>query len=92
LLDAHSPGSEFQIEVDGQLAPAKSGDTVAAALVRAGVFVLRYTQRGEPRGLFCGMGVCFECSVTIDGVPGQRACVTAARPGMRVDTGKGRVN
>ncbi len=91
-MKSQSPASEFEIEVDGRAAPARAGDTVAAALVRAGISTFRYTERGRPRGLFCGMGVCFECLVTIDGVPDQRACITLARSGMRVSTGKDRVS
>jgi len=43
---------------------------------------MRTTRAGDPRGLFCGMGVCFDCLVIVDGVPGTRACVTWARDGM----------
>jgi predicted molibdopterin-dependent oxidoreductase YjgC len=75
----------FNIEVDGHSLPARPGQTVAAALMAAGRLILRYTDSGAPRGLFCGMGVCFECLVTIDGVSGRRACMTPARPGMRVN-------
>ncbi len=74
----------FNIAVDGQLIPARHGQTIAAALMAAGRRVFRRTQSGAPRGLFCGMGVCFECLVTVDGVAGQRACITPARPGMQI--------
>ena len=74
----------FDLEVDGQPIPAHRGQTIAAALMAAGRRTFRHTRSGAPRGLFCGMGVCFECRVTVDGVAGQRACITLARPGMRV--------
>jgi predicted molibdopterin-dependent oxidoreductase YjgC len=74
----------FLIEVDGETVAAQPGQTVAAALTAAGRRTLRHTLAGSPRGVFCGMGVCFECVVTIDGLPNQRACMTQARAGMRV--------
>jgi len=76
-----------EILLDGQPIPALEGETVAAALASAGRVELRRTQRTEPRGLYCGMGACFECRVTIDGVPGQRACLATVKAGMRVTTG-----
>ena len=42
---------------------------------------------GRPRGLFCGIGICFDCLITVDGVPNQRACLVPVRPGMRLETG-----
>ena len=78
--------SKFDIEVDGRLVPAEPGQTVAAALIGAGIAVFRYTPSGAPLGVFCGMGVCFDCLVTVDGLADQRACVTPVRPGMRVQT------
>jgi predicted molibdopterin-dependent oxidoreductase YjgC len=74
----------FHIHVDGRPLPAYEGQTVAAALLAGGWRVLRHTPSGTPRGLFCGMGVCFDCLVTIDGVPDQRACMTLVRPGMEI--------
>lgn len=64
------------------------GETVAGALLAAGIRTLRRAEiSGDPRGLFCGMGVCFECRMMIDGQPNTRACMTTVRPGMRVRTG-----
>jgi hypothetical protein len=58
---------------------------VAAALTAAGVRAWRTTRRQErPRGLFCGIGVCFDCLLTIDGRPAQRACLVPVRDGMIV--------
>ncbi len=74
----------FTIEVNGRPVPARPGQTVAAALLAAGQRILRHTPSGAPRSLFCGMGVCFDCLVEIDGLSGVRACVTPARPGMRI--------
>ena len=74
----------FNVDVDGQTITAHDGQTIAAALLAAGRRVFRHTLTGQPRGLYCGIGVCFECAVTVDGVAGQRACVTRVRPGMRI--------
>jgi predicted molibdopterin-dependent oxidoreductase YjgC len=78
--------SKFNIEVDGHLVPAEPGQTVAAALIGAGIAVFRHTPTGAPRGVFCGMGVCFDCLVMVDGLAEQRACMTPVRQGMRVQT------
>ena len=73
--------------VDGQRLEAEATANLAAALLAAGQRRLRTTARtGEPRGVFCGMGVCFDCLVTVDGRPGVRACLTRVRDGMRVET------
>ena len=69
---------------EGRRVDAFEGETVAAALTAAGVRTFRIDDRGEPRGLFCGMGVCFDCLVRIDGRASQRACMTKVEPGMRV--------
>jgi predicted molibdopterin-dependent oxidoreductase YjgC len=75
----------FNILVDGQTIPARQGQSVAAALLAAGERVFRRTKQGRPRGLFCGMGVCFECLVAVNGLAGQRACLTPVQPGMQVE-------
>ena len=73
--------------VDGVDVSAFAGETVAAVLLASGTRVLRRTARaGLGRGLFCGMGVCFECLVTVDGRPNVRACVTPVLEGMSVVT------
>ncbi|KJF65337.1 hypothetical protein RS75_23690 [Rhizobium nepotum 39/7] len=68
----------------------KAGDTVAAALLAAGVNHTRaHPVTGEPRTAYCMMGVCFECLVAIDGIPNRQACQTRLRDGMRVDLQRG---
>lgn len=79
-------GEPFAIEVDGTPITAYPGETIAAALAAAGRRQLHTGTDGSPRGLYCGIGVCYSCLVTVDGVPGVRACVTLAQPGMRVQT------
>ncbi len=81
-------GSEQPITftVDGEPFSAYPGDTIAGALYAAGKRVWRHSRSGEARGIFCGMGVCFDCLVTVDGQPDQRACQTLVKPGMAVTT------
>ena len=75
---------------DGDPVPFTGGQSVGAALTAAGVTSVRRTRRqGRPRGLFCGIGVCFDCLLRIDGAPNQRACLVAAGPGMVVQTQDG---
>jgi sarcosine oxidase subunit alpha len=74
------------ILVDGRAAAVPRGVTVAAALLGLGVPAFRTSVTGEPRGPLCAMGSCFECRVTIDGVPSRRACLTLCRDGLEVTT------
>jgi sarcosine oxidase subunit alpha len=62
--------------------------TVAAAVLNSDIKAFRNSVTGEPRGPVCGMGICFECRVTIDGVRHQRSCTIIAREGMEVVTGE----
>lgn len=84
------PRPRFTFRWGEELIEAREGDSIAAALLAAGIRVLRETPTiGQPRGLYCGMGVCFDCVVSIDGVPNQRACVVPARPGAVVRAQQG---
>lgn len=62
------------------------GSMVSAAILKSGVNTFRRSVTGEPRGPLCGMGICFECRVTIDGEPHSRSCQTVCRNGMDVRT------
>jgi sarcosine oxidase subunit alpha len=77
---------EIEIVVNGRVVRSLAGSTVAAALLGAGVSTFRRSVRGDPRGPLCGMGICYECRVTIDGVPQQRACLVPITTGMTVTT------
>jgi sarcosine oxidase subunit alpha len=76
-----------EINVNGRAVRADKGSTVAAALLSLGESTFRISESGEPRAPLCGMGTCYECRVTIDGVEQQRACLVRVRPGMRVLAG-----
>ena len=77
--------STVTVTFAGRTLQARDGQSVAAALTAAGVRSWRTTRQGErPRGLFCGIGACFDCLLTIDGRPAQRACLVPVRDGMIV--------
>ena len=81
--------SQFNIEFtfDGEKIYAITGQSVAAALLSADQRILRKTRfNNNERGVFCGIGVCFDCLVVIDGITNQRACLIEAKPGMKVQT------
>jgi predicted molibdopterin-dependent oxidoreductase YjgC len=81
-------GQQVDLTIDGQSVQAYAGETVAAVLLASGKLIFRRTEQNHaPRSLFCGMGICFDCLVTIDGVPNIRACLTPVAEDMVVETG-----
>ena len=81
------PGAALlTITVDGEAVPAYPGETVATVLLAAGRRTFRHTDHAAPRGLFCGMGICYDCLVTVDGQPDVRACMTTVQAGMAIET------
>ena len=82
-------GKRVRLRVDGRPVTAYSGETVFAALLAEGIRALRQPSKDQAktaRGGFCGMGVCQECRLMVDGLPDQRACMTEVRDGMEVVT------
>jgi predicted molibdopterin-dependent oxidoreductase YjgC len=78
------------LSFDGRDVPFVPGQTVGAALTAAGIRSWRTTRvQGRPRGLFCGIGVCFDCLVVAEGRPNQRACLLLAQNGMTLTTQEG---
>jgi D-hydroxyproline dehydrogenase subunit gamma len=75
------------ITIDGRSVSVTAETSVAAALMMSGHAGARKSVSGEPRGPLCGMGICFECRVTVDGEPQVRGCQTLCRDGMEVETG-----
>jgi predicted molibdopterin-dependent oxidoreductase YjgC len=79
------PRPAVTIDLDGEAVAARDGDTVAAAVLAAGVGYSRTTPvSGRPRLPYCMMGVCFDCLMEIDGVPNRQACMVRVRDGMKV--------
>lgn len=78
-------GREVGLVVDGRPTVAYEGETVAAVLVADEGLRTRRTAGGASRGIFCGIGVCFECLVVVDGVANTRACMTLVADGMVVE-------
>jgi len=74
----------IRILVNGTALDVPEGVSLAAALLNAGYSSFRNSVGGEARGPICGMGICFECRVTLDGVTGTRACLEPVREGMEV--------
>ncbi|HTZ38442.1 MAG TPA: (2Fe-2S)-binding protein [Stellaceae bacterium] len=75
---------EFHFTFEGRPVAAREGQSVAAALIAAGERCLRIDEAGRPKGVVCGIGVCWECRCSIDGKPDIRACMTPAQAGMAV--------
>jgi D-hydroxyproline dehydrogenase subunit gamma len=89
-IDTHGVvqrGTKVTFTIDDVPTEAFAGETVAAALYAGRQRILRYTSRSSSaRGVYCGMGVCFDCLVEINGRPNIRACMTPVQEGMTVRT------
>jgi predicted molibdopterin-dependent oxidoreductase YjgC len=84
-IEKLAPGAPLTVMVNGRPIQVRAGETVHAALVTGGFLALRKSRLlGDPRGAFCGMGACYECLVTINAVPHQRACMRLVEPGMEI--------
>jgi D-hydroxyproline dehydrogenase subunit gamma len=85
-LPAVTRGEPVTITVNGRPVDAYEGESIAAALLAAGRRVFRHTLvQQAPRGFFCGMGICYDCLVTVDGVPNVRSCLAEVRAGCVVE-------
>jgi predicted molibdopterin-dependent oxidoreductase YjgC len=83
-------GRRVTIYVDGKPIPALEGEPIAASLYAAGIRTTRMSfHAGEPRGPFCMIGQCTECSMIVDGESNVKTCITPVCDGMRVETTKG---
>lgn len=80
----------FTFRFEGHPVNAHPGETIAAALLAAGYRELRRTRVADrPRGLFCAIGTCFDCLVSVEGGGPVRACVTPVRPDIEVEVSHG---
>lgn len=82
-------GGAVTIDINGKPVTAFLGESVATALLSEEIVAMRTTVTGESRGVFCGMGVCFDCLVVVDGKPNTRACMTWVKEGMDIRTQDG---
>lgn len=77
--------------LNGQEIAGIAGEPIAAALYAADIKVLRHSHKNHrPRGLFCAIGNCSSCLMTVDGIPNVRVCVESLRAGMAVETQEGK--
>jgi hypothetical protein len=74
------------VVVNGVLVDMPAGSMVSAAILKSGVSAFRRSVNGQPRGPLCGMGICFECRVTIDAELHCRSCQTVCQNGMDIRT------
>jgi D-hydroxyproline dehydrogenase subunit gamma len=75
-----------KLAVNGVSVEMPAGSMVSAAILKTGIHAFRRSATGEPRGPLCGMGICFECRVVINGEPHCRSCQTVCQDGMDVRT------
>jgi sarcosine oxidase subunit alpha len=91
MIDLRIPGlkrgKRLTLFINGEKSVAHEGETVHAALIAAGVTAFGKTRKLEqPCGTLCGMGICYQCLVTINGVPDQRACMNKVAQDMEIIT------
>ena len=78
---------QITIIVDGKPYQAHEGEMIAAALLANDIKVFRYTaHHNKPRGIYCGIGRCTDCIMTVDGIPNIRTCITPVQKGMIIET------
>ena len=78
----------IQVQVNGKPVSVAPGTIVAAAVIASGEMGFRQSVLGKPRGPLCGMGICMECRVTINGRKHCRSCQILCEPGMEIHTGE----
>lgn len=89
VLGPLAPREEVTFYYNGAPVAAHAGDTVAGALYACGVRVFGHThKRGAPRGVFCSIGHCTDCMMTVDGADNVRTCITPVKEGMRVESSR----
>jgi predicted molibdopterin-dependent oxidoreductase YjgC len=87
ILGPEKPRKTVIIHVNGQSIKAKEGEPIASALIAAGIMIFRTTRvLQEPRGYFCGIGLCSDCMMTVNNTPNIRTCITQVQEGMSIET------
>ena len=81
---------EVTIIINDKVITAIDGEPIASALIAAGIKTFRITRvMKESRGYFCGIGLCSDCMMVVDGVPNVRTCITPVKEGMKIETQMG---
>ena len=87
ILGRQNLGKTLSITVDGKKIKASEGEMIIAALLNAGIRINRFTSKyKEPRGIFCGIGQCTDCVMTVNGIPNVRTCVAPVEEAMVIET------
>ena len=87
----HDLAAAVRITLDGREIQAREGESVAAAMLAAGIESFRTTPvSGAARAPYCMMGACFDCLVTIDGAGSRQACLVPVKAGMTIATQRGK--
>lgn len=90
ILGEDNCGEVVEITVDGKSMQAKKGEMIAAVLLANGIKIHRYTAKEhKPRGIFCGIGQCTDCVMTVNGRANVRTCITPVEHGMVIETQEG---
>ncbi|NQS90113.1 (2Fe-2S)-binding protein [Patescibacteria group bacterium] len=87
ILGQQNPGEMVTITVDKKKIKAREGEMIIAALLNAGIRINHFTRKHrQPRGIFCGIGQCTDCIMTVNGIPNVRTCVSPVEEGMAIET------
>ncbi|MCL1941540.1 MAG: (2Fe-2S)-binding protein [Synergistaceae bacterium] len=90
ILEFHH-GEKVKFSFDGKEMEGFEGEPIAMALHANGVRIYRVTpEKKRSRGFFCAIGKCSSCFMVVDGVPNVRTCVTPLKPGMKIETQRGK--
>ncbi|HYG59368.1 MAG TPA: (2Fe-2S)-binding protein [Symbiobacteriaceae bacterium] len=86
ILGNLPPAKPVTFTFDGRAVEGMEGEPIAAALLANGIRILRHSEAGcQPRSIYCGIGHCYECRVSVNGQAGFRACITPVQAGMVVE-------
>jgi sarcosine oxidase subunit alpha len=89
ILGDLQPSKKIKFIFNNESYTGLEGETIAAALLANGIRTLRYQEEtGTPRGIYCNIGHCFECRLTVNNRTGMRACLTAIQEGMEIESGR----
>ena len=86
ILGVDIAAESVNVTIDGNPYKAKQGEVIAAVMLANGLRVHRHTsKRGEPRGIYCGIGQCTDCVMTVNGIANIRTCTTPVEEGMIIE-------